>query len=228
MDLSSLLASNAAYREFTDRQIEDAELYEILDAARFAPSGGNRQGWRVVVIKGRQLREQIRDLYVLSWREYMAHVVADLVPFAPMDAGQWRGPAVDLELARDTPRPYGFSDHIDASPVMLLVLVELAQLAVLDNGLDRQSIVGGASVYPFCHNILLAAREKGLGGVMTTVLCRQEKQVRRIIGFPEGFGIASLVVLGEPKHEITRLRRRPVEEFVSIDRFDGEPFTAQA
>jgi nitroreductase len=103
-------------------------------------------------------------------------------------------------------------------------VVELSQLAVVDNGLDRQSIVGGASVYPFCHNVLLAARDAGLGGVITTVLCRQEPAVKELLGIPDGHALAALVALGHPVREITRLRRAAVEEFTSVDRFDGEPF----
>ena len=90
------------------------------------------------------------------------------MPFAPLDHGRWSGPAIDLEEARATEAPMPFADHLDEVPVLLAVVVELSQLAVIDNGLDRQSIVGGASVYPFCHNVLLAARDAGLGGVITT------------------------------------------------------------
>ena len=63
-------------------------------------------------------------------------------------------------------------------PVLLLVVAELGALATMDNGLDRQSIIGGGSVYPFCHNVLLAAREHGYGGCITSVLVRQEPAVK--------------------------------------------------
>src|SRR5579884_2006313 len=140
----------AAVREFTAEPVPDETVYSVLETARFAPSGGNRQGWRVVVLRDPSVRARIRDLYVLGWREYMAHVRAGLVPFAPTDGGSWSGPAVDLAEARATPAPTPFADHLDRVPVLLAVVVDLSVLAVTDNGLDRQSIVGGASVYPFC------------------------------------------------------------------------------
>jgi nitroreductase len=226
MELRAAMTTTPATRDFVDEPVADETLYSILDAARFAPSGGNRQGWRVIVLQDPGIRRRIRELYVLGWREYMAHVFAGLVAFAPVDDGSWTGPAIDLEAARATPAPTPFADHLDEAPVLLLVVVELAALAVLDNGLDRQSIIGGASVYPFCHNILLAARDAGLGGVMTTALARQEPAVKELLAIPRGFAIAGLLALGRPVREITKLKRAPLESFTTHDRFDGPPFGA--
>jgi nitroreductase len=225
MDLREVMRTTPATREFTDEPVSDEVLHAVLDVARFAPSGGNRQGWQVIVLKDPEVRRQIRDLYVLSWREYMAHVHAGLVAFAPIDGGRWTGPAVDLDEARATPSPMPFADHLDEVPVLLLLVVELGALAVLDNGLDRQSIVGGGSVYPFGHNILLAARDVGLGGVMTTALARQEPAVKALLDIPDTHAIAALLALGHPKKVVTKLRRAEVEEFTTVDRFDGPPFS---
>jgi nitroreductase len=219
------MRTTPATREFTDEPVSDEEVFAILDVARFAPSGGNRQAWRVILLKDRDLRRRIRDLYVLSWREYMAHVSAGLVAFAPIDDGKWAGPAIDLERARATPTPMPFADHLDEVPVLLLLLVELAGLAVIDNGLDRQSIIGGASVYPFGHNVLLAARDAGLGGVLTTALARQEAAVKELLCIPDGYALAGLLALGHPAKQVTTLRRAPVQDFTTVDRFDGPAFS---
>ncbi|MGH8884152.1 MAG: nitroreductase family protein [Egibacteraceae bacterium] len=226
MELYEVMRTTPATRAFTDEPVDDEVLYRILDHARFAPSGGNRQGWRVVVVKDPETRRRIRDLYVLGWREYMAHVEAGLTPFAPTDHGRWPGPAVDLERARQVPRPNPFADHLDKAPAVLVLVAQLGALACLDNGLDRQSIVGGASIYPFAHNLLLAARNEGLGGVMTSVLARQEPAVRELLSIPQGFALAGLLTLGHPERAVTRLSRRPVEEFAFVDRFGGAPFSA--
>lgn len=226
MELYEVMRTTPASRAFTGEPVNDDVLYRILDHARFAPSGGNRQGWRVVIVKDPQTRRRIRDLYVLGWREYMAHVEAGLVPFAPADRGRWTGPAVDLQQARQVPRPNSFADHLDEAPVLLVLVAQLSALACVDNGLDRQSFVGGASIYPFAHNILLSARNEGLGGVLTSVLARQEPAVRQLLGFPEDFALAGLLVLGHPERQVTRLSRRPVEEFAWIDRFGGTPLHA--
>jgi nitroreductase len=82
-------------------------------------------------------------------------------------------------------------------------------------------MVGGASIYPFAWSILLAARAEGLGGVMTTMLVRQEQAVRELLDVPDTVALAGMLALGHPVRRPTRLRREPVESFASIDRFDG-------
>ncbi|MDQ3906617.1 MAG: nitroreductase family protein [Actinomycetota bacterium] len=224
MELYEVMRTTPATRAFTAEPVPDAVLHRILDHARFAPSGGNRQGWRVVVLRDPAIRRRIRELYDLGWREYMAYVDAGLVPFAPDEHGRWNGPAVDLEAARQIPRPNEFTDTLDTVPVLLLLIAHLSVLACVDNGLGRQSIVGGGSIYPFGHNILLAARNEGLGGVLTSVLGRQEPAVRELIGIPEGHAIAGLIALGHPVRTVRKLRRRPVEQFTTVDLFDGPAF----
>jgi nitroreductase len=226
MDLSEAMRTAGAAREFTPEPVADAVLHRILDHARFAPSGGNRQGWDVIVVRDPAIRTAVRDLCVLGWREYMAHAEQGLVPFAPIDDGRWSGPAVDLEAARTIERPAAFVDGIDGVPVMLIITVRLDQLAVLDNGLDRQSIVGGGSIYPFVQNVVLAARNEGLGAAVTTFLVRQEPAARELLHIPTGVAITSLVAMGHPVKQVTKLRRRPVEEFTHLDTYDGPPLTS--
>jgi nitroreductase len=225
MELYDVMRSTPATRAFADEAVDNEVLYRILDSARFAPSGGNRQGWRVIVVTDPSTRERLRNLYVLGWREYTAHVREGLVPFAPRHGGRWQGPEVDLEEARRIPAPNPFADHLDSVPVLLVLVADLGALAAVDNGLDRQSIIGGASIYPFAHNILLAARNEGLGGVMTSVIARQEPALRELLGIPEGYAVAGLLALGRPRKRIRRLRRKPVEEFTYRDRFGGPPFS---
>lgn len=223
MDLVDVMRTTPATRHFTDEAVPDATVHAILDSARFAPSGGNRQGWRVVVVKDRDTRVRLRELYQEAWREYVAHTRAGRVAFAP-GPDRFSQSWVDLDEAAATPAPNPFADRLDSHPVIMVVCVELASLAVLDHGADHQSIVGGASIYPFCHNIMLAARDAGLGGVMTTAICRREAEVVDLLGVPDTHVVASLIALGRPETEITRLRRRPVEDFASVDRFDGDAF----
>src|SRR5688500_20101972 len=105
MELRDAMRTTPATRELTDEPVSDEVLRDILEVARFAPSGGNRQGWHVIVLKDPDVRRRIRDLYVLGWREYVAHMRDGLVAFAPGDDGHWAGPAVDLDEARATPAP---------------------------------------------------------------------------------------------------------------------------
>lgn len=220
MELSEVMRTTPAIRRFADAPVTDDVVHRVLDTARFAPSGGNRQGWHVIVVRDPATRDQLQQLYQASWREYWAHVLVGKAAFSPGPT-RFSQPWVDLDAARETPAPNEFADHLASHPVLLVVCVALDALAVLDHGLDRQSIVGGGSIYPFCQNVMLAARNEGLGGVMTTVLCRQEPAVLELLGVPPSHVLAALIVLGHPSEQITRLRRRTVDEFTTIDRFDG-------
>ena len=117
--------------------------------------------------------------------------------------------------------PGGFAEHLDEVPVLLVLLADLERLATVDRDLDRYTLVGGASIYPFAWSILLAARGEGLAGVMTTMAVRDEGTVKELLGVPDSVVVAGVLALGHPVHQPTRLRRAPVEEFATVDRFDG-------
>ncbi|WP_216902889.1 nitroreductase family protein [Nocardia alni] len=222
MELADALRTTGAVREFTDEPVEDRTIYEILDTARFAPSGGNRQGWRTILVKDPQVRLGLRDLYLPGWDEYLAMTRAGLVPFAPVTDREAEAEA----LRAATPRGRGaFADNLHEVPVLIVVLADLRVLAATDRDLDRYTLVGGASVYPFVWSVLLAAHEHGLGGVPTTMLTRAEPEVRELLGVPDHYAVAALLALGHPVRRPTRLRRAAVEEFTTLDRFDGPNFT---
>jgi nitroreductase len=119
----------------------------------------------------------------------------------------------------------GFAEHLDEVPVLLAVFVDLRVLAAVDRDLDRYTLVGGASVYPFTWNLLLAARDEGLGGVMTTMCTRQEPAVRALLHAPDHLALSAVVALGRPVHQVQRLTRQPVDAFTTVDAVDGEPFS---
>ena len=109
-------------------------------------------------------------------------------------------------------------------PVLLAIVVELDTLAAVDRDLDRYSFVGAASVYPFVWNLLLAAREEGLGGVLTTMVIREEPEVLAALGAGPGSAVAALVALGHPTRTYSKLTRAPVASFTTVDRVDGPAF----
>jgi nitroreductase len=123
-------------------------------------------------------------------------------------------------------QPDGFPESLDRVPVMLVILADLTALAATDRDLDRYQIAGGASIYPFVWNILLAAHERGVGGVMTTVAIRNESGVLNALEVPPNFAVASIVALGYPAKTVTKLTRRAVGDFTTVDAFVGAPFGA--
>jgi nitroreductase len=225
VDLIEALRTTGAARQFLPDPVPDELLVEVLDNARFAPSGGNRQGWRVIVIRDQAIRLQIRDLYLEGWYQYLAMGAAGLVPWAPVtdrDAeAEARSHAAEFAAAAGDG---GFAEHLDQVPVLMLVVADLRALAAVDRDLDRYTLVGGASIYPFCWSILLAARAAGLGGVITTMVVMREDKVRDVVGLPPETVVAGLIALGFPEHQPHRLKRASVSDFTAIDRLDGPAF----
>jgi nitroreductase len=227
MDLIEALRTTGAAREFMNEPVDRSTLLAILDDARFAPSGGNRQAWHVIVVEDPSIRHQLRDLYLEGWHDYVAHMLAGLVPFSPLASEDDRLVASAQRAAAESmSTPEGFAERLDQVPAMLVVTADLSSLAAVDRDLGRYTIAGGASIYPFVWQIILAARARGLGGVMTTMATREEPAVRQVLGVPDHHAIAAVVVIGRPLHAPTRLTRRSVASFTTLDRFNGPSLEA--
>jgi nitroreductase len=201
-------------RGFTDKPVSREVLERVLENARFAPSGGNRQGWRVIVVTDADVRRRLRELYEGPWQAYTERTGARAV----LDAGEASGlPAGRLSMLRAADE---FAHNFDSVRVHLVICVQLDALAIVDSGLERPSIVGGASIYPFVQNILLGLRAEGLGAAFTTLLARSEPQVLELLGVPEGVAVAGHISVG---HRATpwpqRLTRKPVAEFTFGERY---------
>jgi nitroreductase len=106
----------------------------------------------------------------------------------------------------------------------LVACIDLGVVAAFDQDLDRVGLIAGASVYPFVWNILLAARNEGYGGALTTAAVAEEPRVKQLLGVPENYAIAAVLPLGKPVRQFTKLKRKTVAEIATRERFDGQPF----
>lgn len=204
MELTEVMRGAASIRRFRPDPVPDDVLYRVLDSARFAPSGGNRQGWRVIVVKDEETRRRLRDLYLRSWVEL----------HQPVFRRMGRGPGPSD----------AYAEHLHEVPVHLVVLVERAAMVTTIAPLDASRVVAGASIYPFVHNVALALRAEGLGTTLSTVLVPEEPAVAALLGIPAEYALAAHLGVGWPSEpHPTRLRRRPVQDFAALDRFDGPP-----
>lgn len=227
MDLVETLRTTGAVRDFLPDPVPDDVLHRVLDTARFAPSGGNKQGWRAIVVQDPAVRRSLRDIYLDGWYEYVAVTEAGLRPFAPITdrtAEAAAASGADDVRRRAAEGPGGFPEHLDEVPVLLVVLADLRVLAAVDRDLGRYTLAGGASIYPFVWSVLLAARAEGLAGVVTTMPIRHEPEVRELLGIPDHLAVAAVLALGRPVKVPTRLTRAEVEAFTTVDRADGPPF----
>jgi nitroreductase len=217
-DLYELMRCSPSTRHFRQDPVPRELLERVLENARFAPSGGNRQGWRVVVVEDPATRRRLRELYVPHWERYLEETGGAAVLAAGEASGLPPGRLRGIRAADE------FARSFDVVPLHLVVCVELAALAIVDAVLERPSIVGGASVYPFVQNVLLGLRAEGLGAAFTTLLTPAEPEVRELLAIPDGIVLAGHISAGfraDPWPK--RLARNPVESFAFAERY-GEPW----
>jgi nitroreductase len=216
MDLFEVMRTAFSAREFTDEPVSDEVIAQILDEARFAPSGGNRQPWSVIVVRDRAVRRRFAQIARPTMQRYLAQTAAGESPYNTIVPSR-----VDEDRVAATELPEAVVAPLYAAPVLLVVGSDLRVTASLDSMLDRCGIAGGASIYPFVWNILLAAHARGLAGVITTYLSPGEPEVQQLLGLPQHVAVAAAIPLGHPTKRLTKLRRKPVSEFARLERFDG-------
>jgi nitroreductase len=219
MELYDVMRTTFAAREFTGDDLPDDVLRRIFDNARFAPSGGNRQGAHITVVRDADARRRLAELGTGAARRYFAQLNAGEKPWNSIHPS-----SVSQDVIDSTEIPEAFVAPFLQAPVVLVVSVDLGVVAAIDQELDRVGLAAGASVYPLVWNILLAARNEGYGGTITTMAIAEEAQVRQLLEIPDTHAIAALVPLGKPARQLTKLRRRPVGQFVTRERFDGAAF----
>ncbi len=215
MLLDEITHTMATCRQFRPDPVDDETLLTVLDAGRWAPQGGNRQPVHFVVVRDPEKKAKLGAWYLAPWRAYMAERMG--TTSTDTDQRHQRSSLAEADH---------FAEHFGEAPVIVVVCAELAGVHPTDTNLDRLSVVGGASIYPAVQNVLLKAREIGLGAALTTLLCEAEPQVRELIGLPEGFITAAHIPMGWPLLPFPKqLRRRPLARTTHLDRF-GSPLVA--
>ena len=214
--LYEALSSTRAVRRLRSDPIPDAVLRRVLEAATWAPSGGNRQPWRVIVVRDPEKKRVLRDLYAEPWRTYR-EVRAKGLQTLPDEA---RARAERSYAAGDQ-----LAEYLDQVPVVLVFCFEPSGLAITDARLERPSVVGGGSLYPAVQNLLLACRAEGLGCVLTTLLVASDARVRELLEIPEPWGTYAFVPIGYPEGRgHGPVSRRPVEQVAYLDRWGQKLF----
>ena len=219
MELYEVMRTTFAAREFTDDPITDDVLGRILEQARFAPSGGNRQGWKVIVVREEATKTALKPLIMPTFQRYVAQVQVGEAPWNTINPT--RLSEAEINAAKV---PEAMVDAICFAPVVLMVCVDLSVVASFDSELDRIGVISGGSIYPFVWNILLAARNEGLGGTLTTFVGGQEPGLKKLLNIPQQYAFAAMLPLGKPVKQLTRLRRNDVSSFAVRETFDGDTF----
>ena len=218
MELYDVMRTTFAARVFTVDPVDDITLRRILDNARFAPSGGNRQGWKVIAVRDPSTRKSVADIMRPGMQRYIAQMRAGEAPWNTIDPTKLSAAEIDAVEVPDA-----MIEMLTGASVLLFVFVDLAVVASFDRDLDRVGVISGGSIYPFVWNILLAARHEGLGGTPTTFAAAREPALQELLDVPPQMAFAAMIPIGKPVKQLTRLTRKPVDEFAFSERYGGPP-----
>ena len=218
MELNDVMRTTFAARDYTGEDLPDNLIYDLIENARFAPSGGNRQGNRVIVVRSQETRNALSRLAEPAAKRYVAQMKAGESPWNAVTPT-----SVTSEEIEATPAAPPLINSFKEASVVLVFVVDLRVVASMDQDLDRIGVISGASIYPFVWNVLLGARQSGFGGTITTLAAARESDVQTLLNIPKEFAVAAVVPLGKPVKQFTKLKRNSVEEIASVEYFDGKP-----
>jgi nitroreductase len=214
-DLYGTMSTLRAVRRLRPDPISSELINRIVQAACWAPTGGNTQPWRVVVVKDPKRKLALQEMYSDEWH---AFATAKTIRLAE----------ASVEEQERFTRTRSAGDYLAANmhhaPALLVFCADLSIMSITDINLERTSIVGGASVYPAVQNALLACAAEGIGCTLTTLLCQREIEVMKLLEIPSGWATAAVVPIGYPVgggHGT--ITRRPPSSQAFLDRF-GAPW----
>ena len=203
------LVSTRAIRRYTDEPVPDEVLREILFAATRAPSGSNRQPFRFVVLTDGPVAVEAKRLIGAGARRFWA--AKRKADGYDEGSGQDTG-SPKARLARTMEH---YVDTYESVPVLILACYVRYR--------ERSAVSDGASVFPACQNLLLAARALGYGGVMTGWQAAAEPELRALLRIPENVELVATITLGRPQGRHGPVRRRPLPELVFGEQWEQPP-----
>lgn len=189
-ELYEAMSTLRAVRRLRPDPIPDDVLERVLQAACWAPTGGNVQPWRVVVVRSPERKAKLQAIYEPEWHNYTA---ANRARLAELSIG-----ADTDKLRRTLAAGDHLAEHLSEVPAILLFCADPKMMYITDAKLDRISMIGGGSVFPAVQNAMLACRAEGLGCTLTTLHCLRESDVREALDIPDGWATLAMVPIGYP------------------------------
>ncbi len=199
MGLFEAMYTQRAIRRFRPAPVPEAIVVKLIEAATKAPSGGNRQPWSFIAVRGSDAKRRIGEYYLRSWE---AAYGAQADP-PPAISDRVRSSAAYL------------AEHMEEVPVLVF--------ACIGHDGSPGTTTRGSSIYPAVQNFLLAARAMGLGSVITTLHKRYEDEIKEMLGIPGDVETAALLPLGYPAEgeRYGPTRRTPARDLLHWDRWGG-------
>jgi nitroreductase len=198
MDVFEAIYTLRAIRRFRPDPVPDELIWRVLEAATMAPSGGNRQPWRFIVVRDPQVKARLGEFYLEGWNRI----------YGPLREDALSNPA----MARIYRSAEHLAHHLAEVPVLIVACLQTSPW-------PASTSPPGSYIYPAVQNLMLAARALGLGTVLTTLYRVREEETRALLGIPEGWETMALIPLGWPRTPFGPLRRLPVEQVTYWDRW---------
>jgi len=203
-DLFEILRTTRSMRRLKPDQVPNELIRKILEAGVCAPSGGNMQRWRFLVVRDPQIKQTVGAYYKRAWDERVA----------PRYRAGEPAPGTSRErFLRLLDAAEYLAAHIHEAPVWIV--------PCLEGGAPTRT--SGSSIYPAVQNMLLAARALGLGATLTTLYLSFEKEVEAALGLPDDVHSYALLPIGYPLGRFGPVRRVALSEVVFEDRW-AQPY----
>ena len=199
-DLFEIIKTTRSMRRLKPDPVPNELIRKILEAGVCAPSGGNMQRWRFLVIRDPKIKETIGALYKRAWDEQVA----------PRYRAEEPAPGMSRErFLRLLDAAEYLAAHIHEAPVWII--------PCLEGGTPTRT--SGSSIYPAVQNMLLAARALGLGATLTTLYLVFEKEAEAAMGLPPNFHSYALLPIGYPMGRFGPMPQGPLTDVVYEDQW---------
>ena len=195
--LFEALYTQRAIRYFKSDPVPDEMVHKLIEAGTKAPSGGNRQGWKFLVIRDQGIKDAIAGYYEQAWE--FAYGSRNPEP-----------PQIQTHVRRS-------ADHLARTMAEVPVLI----MACIEHDGGPSTLGRGGSIFPSVQNILLAARALGLGSCLTSLHKRYEDEIKELLNIPDNVETVALLPIGFPADNARYgpTRRAPVEEVTFRERW---------
>jgi nitroreductase len=203
-DVFEIIKTTRSMRRLKPDPVPNQLIQKILEAGVCAPSGGNMQRWRFLVVRDPKIKETVGALYKRAWDEQVGSRYRAGEPASGMSRERFLRLLDAAEY---------LAAHIHEAPVWII--------PCLEGGTPTRT--SGSSIYPAVQNMLLAARALGLGATLTTLHLVFEKEAEAALGLPPGFHSYALLPIGYPTGRFGPVRRVALTDVVYENRW-GHPF----
>jgi nitroreductase len=196
-----------AMRRLDTKEVPEALLVKLIDAANQAPSGSNMQNGRWLVVRDAEIKKQLAALNETAVKAYVGPATdrPGSLPHQSEDKRRRMLQSVIWQM-----------EHMHEIPALIIACMELGEKV------DAATAArGSGSIWPGIQNLLLAARALGLGAAPTTLALQDQDAVRKVLNMPDTMAAYCLIPVGYPLGKFGPVTRKPVDEIMRFDRWDS-------